>query len=115
MQIDIRPLNLALDPAARARIAKRARFALERLAARVRRVEIRLADINGPRGGIDKRCRVLVHLDGAPPMLVQEQGDSLPALVDRALDRAGRAVRKRVGQTTQPRYAPRVARLPSPG
>jgi putative sigma-54 modulation protein len=99
MQIDIRSSNLLLNSAHRERIARRASFALSRLSQRIRRVEVRLADVNGPRGGIDKRCRVLVHLDGATPMLVEAQGGDLLELIDRAMGRIGRAVRKRVGLT----------------
>jgi len=110
MQIDIRPSNLALQPEHAERIARRASFALSRLSSRIRRLEVRLADVNGPRGGIDKRCRVLLHLDRGDPMLVEEKGSDLLALIDRTMDRMGRALRKRVSLVTQPRRASRVER-----
>jgi ribosome-associated translation inhibitor RaiA len=110
MQIDIRPSNLALQPEHAERIARRASFALSRLSSRIRRVEVRLADVNGPRGGIDKRCRVLLHLDRGDPMLVEEKGSDLFALIDRAMERVSRAVHKRVSLVTQPRHASRIGR-----
>ena len=103
MKIDIHSSSLVIPAEQRERIGRRAGFALSRLAARIRRVEVRLADLNGPRGGIDKRCRVLLHLERGEPMLVEERGADLPTLIDRAMDRAGRAVRKRLG-LTQTRY-----------
>ena len=105
MQIDIRPSNLALQPEHRERIARRVGFALSRLSGRIRRVEVRLADVNGPRGGIDKRCRVLVHMSGGGSMLVEEKSSDLLTLIDRAIDRAGRAAFKRAGIVAQPRHS----------
>ncbi|MBC7730582.1 MAG: HPF/RaiA family ribosome-associated protein [Bacteriovorax sp.] len=110
MQIDIRPSNLALEPQHAERIVRRAGFALSRLASRIRRVEVRFADVNGPRGGVDKRCRVLLHLDRGDPMLVEERGSDLLALIDRVMDRVGRAVHKRLGIVTQARHTPRSHR-----
>jgi hypothetical protein len=36
----------------------RVRFALRRLASGVPRAKVQLSDVNGPRGGVDKRCQV---------------------------------------------------------
>jgi ribosome-associated translation inhibitor RaiA len=89
---------------------RRVRFALRRLGWRVPRAEVQMSDVNGPRGGIDKRCRVLLHLDRGDPMLVEERGSDLFALIDRAMDRVGRALHKRVSLVTQARHAPRTDR-----
>ena len=43
---------------------QRLRFALGRFADRVRSLTVRLSDINGPRGGRDKRCTIAVRLAG---------------------------------------------------
>jgi ribosome-associated translation inhibitor RaiA len=44
-------------------------FVVDRLAAaigafgrRIRRITVWLEDVNGPRGGVDKRCRITLHL-----------------------------------------------------
>jgi hypothetical protein len=36
----------------------RVRFVLRRLSWLVPRAEVQMSDVNGPRGGIDKRCQV---------------------------------------------------------
>jgi putative sigma-54 modulation protein len=107
MQIDIRSSSLHLSNEHYERIANRARFAMARLGDQIRRIEVRLADINGPRGGIDKRCRVLVYLNRGEPMLVEAQGSQLAELIDRTFGRTGQAVRKRLGFLTRARYPAR--------
>ncbi len=96
MQIAIRTSHLSLQPEQRQQIERRASFALARLAAVVKRVEVSLADTNGPRGGVDKRCRVLVHLEGSASAFVEDRDSDLVTLIDRTMDRAGRAAHKRL-------------------
>ena len=42
----------------------RVRFVLRRLGWQVPRAAVQLSDVNGPRGGIDKRCQVELRTDG---------------------------------------------------
>lgn len=109
MQIDIQTSRLDLAPEHREQIRRRASFALSRLLPRVARVEVRLADINGTRGGVDKQCRVLVTLTHGPAAVVEDLDADLPTLIDRALARAGRAAAKRVQRDGRPRTEPRSA------
>lgn len=46
-------------------VERRVRFALRRLKALVPRADVQLADVNGPRGGLDKRCQIELRTDGA--------------------------------------------------
>ena len=107
MQIDIQTFRLALEPEHREQIRRRASFALSRLQARIARVEVRLSDINGTRGGVDKQCRVLVTLTHGPAAVVEDLDADLPTLIDRAIARAGRVTAKRVERETRQRAAPR--------
>jgi hypothetical protein len=52
--------------------------------------------VNGPRGGVDRACRVKVVLSALPSVVVSEQDASLAAAIDRALGGAERAVRRAV-------------------
>jgi hypothetical protein len=58
--------------------------------------------VNGPRGGVDKRCRIKVVLTGLRSVVVEECHHALQAALDGALARAERAVR----QTEQRRGKP---------
>jgi putative sigma-54 modulation protein len=107
MQIDIHALHIHLAPEHREQIRRRASFALSRLQARIARVEVRLSDINGTRGGVDKQCRVLVTLTHGPAAVVEDLDADLPTLIDRALARAGRVAAKRIEREARQRVEPR--------
>lgn len=109
MQIDIQTFRLAIAPEHRELIRRRASFALSRLQARIARVEVRLSDINGSRGGVDKQCRVMVTLTNGPAAVVEDLDADLPTLIDRALARAGRVAAKRVERDARVRAEPRSA------
>ena len=79
MQIDIRSRGFALTHALREYVERRLRFALVHAGDRVRRVAVRLTDVNGPRGGNDKRCRIQVTLNGFPTVVIEDtEAQSLP-------------------------------------
>ena len=100
MRIAIQTSRLELDAEQRAHIERRIGFTLSRLSAHIRRIEMHLCDVNGPRGGIDKRCRVFVHFERGPAVVIEDFDSELIDLVDRSLARAGRAAHKRVALGT---------------
>jgi putative sigma-54 modulation protein len=96
MQIAIQCRGFPLTEALDSHVQKRLGFTFGRSAGHVRRVNVRLSDLNGPRGGIDKRCLVEVKLDRHPPVVVEDIQSDLYMAVDRAASRAGRAVTRRL-------------------
>ncbi len=96
MQIDIQARGFELTEGLRTRAERRLRFALGSASGRVHSVVMRLADENGPRGGLDKRCTIRANLPGTPPVVIEQQETDLYVAIDRAADRAGRAVSRRL-------------------
>jgi len=99
MQIDIKARGFRLTEGIRTQAERRVRFALGATSGRVRSVVMRLADENGPRGGVDKRCTIRASLPGAPPVVIEQQEADLYVAIDRAADRAARAVSRRLERT----------------
>jgi hypothetical protein len=58
MQIDIQSNGFTLTEALREYTHRRLCFALVHCEETIRRVTVRLSDINGPRGGTDKCCHI---------------------------------------------------------
>lgn len=69
---------------------RRVRFVLRRLGWLVPRAEVRMSDVNGPRGGIDKRCQVELRTDGAGSVVVAAVASDWRTALDNALARAAR-------------------------
>ena len=69
---------------------RRVRFVLRRLGWLVPRAEVQMSDVNGPRGGVDKRCQVELRTGGAGSVVVSSVASSWRAALDDALPRAAR-------------------------
>lgn len=69
---------------------RRVRFVLRRLGWMVPRAEVQLSDVNGPRGGTDKRCQVALRTDGAGSVVVTAVAADWRTALDKALARAAR-------------------------
>jgi ribosome-associated translation inhibitor RaiA len=93
MQIEIRSLNEKISPAQRAYIERRLFYALGRFGSRVRRVMVRLEDLNGPRGGLDKRCHIEARLSRRGLLVVDVRDAELEPAVSRAAERMSRRLR----------------------
>jgi putative sigma-54 modulation protein len=97
MRLDIRCRRLTPTPALLEYVARRLRFALGRFDHELRRVTVRLGDINGPRGGVDKSCRVQLHAAGRS-IAIEDCDPDLYVAIDRAAERARRAVDRAVSR-----------------
>ena len=94
MELTIKGHGLDLSDSLRDYAARRLRFSLGGFAAQLKGVEVRVGDVNGPRGGVDILCRIKVVLSGLPSVIVEHQAASLrPALIS-TLTGAERAVRR---------------------
>jgi uncharacterized protein YndB with AHSA1/START domain len=71
---------------------RRLHFVLRRLRWLVPQARIRMADINGPRGGVDKRCQVELRTEGGGTVVVTAVARHWRDALDQALARAGRAL-----------------------
>ena len=101
MQIDIQSRGFALTDALREYAERRLRFALARVGDRIRRVRVRLADVNGPRGGIDKACSIQVTLNGLASVMTEDTEADLYLAIDRAAARTGRSVARLVARSRE--------------
>lgn len=109
MKIDIRTRGFSLTPGLRTHVERRLTFALDRYEQRVARVRVTLGDLNGPRGGQDKRCHVDVLVRGAGTVLARAVDADAYAALDVAAHRARRGVARALE-----RERPTAGEPPSP-
>jgi putative sigma-54 modulation protein len=92
MHIDIRAKGFDLTQGLREHTERRLNFALSWATYDVRQVAVRLSDVNGPRGGEDKRCCIQVVLPGAQKIVIEDTKDNVYLAINRAVDRAERSI-----------------------
>lgn len=94
----VRTFGVDLDDDDRAYIRRRLGMKLGKFAGAIERVSVRVLDVNGPRGGTDKRCRVKVVLAGQDSVVVEATDPTQRTAIDAALDRVDMAVKRKVGR-----------------
>lgn len=92
MKIEVRLLGI--DPPADfvEQAERRCHAALSRFAREVRAVSIRVVDVNGPRGGVDKDCQLVVETRRFGTTATSAVHHDLYAAVAQSLERAGRTL-----------------------
>ena len=96
MTIDIRALDFELTRPIRRHVESRVEMALAPVSRWVRGIAARLEDVNAERGGVDKRCRLIVTLRHRGTVVTETTDIDLYAAVDAASSRLRRAVLRAV-------------------
>ena len=99
MRIEVTGPGCGAGSVLRDRAERRFLFALSRFGGRLRAVRVRLGDVNGPRGGADKRCTVEVRGPGFAPLFVEVLDTEALVAFDRAANLARRVVVRPIERT----------------
>jgi SH3-like domain-containing protein len=87
----------------------RLKFVMRRLGTLVARARLRLSDVNGPRGGVDKRCQVELKSDAGGTVVITAASHDWRTAIDDALGRAAQVMRRQL-QRARPARVARAAR-----
>lgn len=104
MEVQIKAKGLPAAKNLRNHAARRVRSALERFGHVIQSVTVRMSDINGPRGGADKLCRIVIQMKSRS-VVMEELGSDMRRVVDRLSDRVQYSVSRQMGKIS------RVSRL----
>jgi hypothetical protein len=88
--------NHAQAQALRPVVESRVRAATHRMSGLLSRAVVRLKDLNGPRGGIDKQCQIQINTASGSVLVVSSRGTDWRTTVEDALARATHALSRRV-------------------
>lgn len=81
---------------------ERVRFALRRLGGLVPRAKVQFSDVNGPRGGVDKRCKVELTTETAGTVVIASLASDWRTALERSLGRATRVLRRGLQRNQKP-------------
>ncbi len=73
---------------------KLATESLERFSTHIRKVVVRVQDLNGPKGGIDKEASISLHMVGGATKLVRHRAGTYEAAFGMALSRAKQVLQR---------------------
>ncbi|MEZ4362701.1 MAG: HPF/RaiA family ribosome-associated protein [Kofleriaceae bacterium] len=112
MKIELRFRGLPSSSALREHVVKRVRTQLSRFGTQLSHILVRLEDVNGPRGGRDKRCLVTVRGPGLKLSPLEQLSDDAYAASALALERVSFAVGRELQRgRTKKRGAPALRDL----
>lgn len=98
MHIDVNGNRVPIGERLRDHIEGQLESALSRLDGWVQQATVYLDDVNGPRGGARKLCRVMVTANSIGTVVVTETGESVQASTSRAIRRAVFTLKRRIKQ-----------------
>lgn len=81
---------------------QRVRLALRRLSTFVAYAKVTFSDVNGPRGGVDKRCQVQFKTDSAGTVLIASVAHDWRSALEHSLTRATRVLKRSLQRTRKP-------------
>ena len=81
---------------------ERVRFVLRRLTALVPRAKVQFSDVNGPRGGVDKRCQVKLSTETTGTVVIASLARDWRTALDRSLGRATRVLTRSLQRHQKP-------------
>jgi ribosomal subunit interface protein len=105
MQIDIQARGFELTDGLREHTKKRLGFATDWAHDELRTIHVRLSDVNGPRGGEDKRCLIQIPLVGMQDIVIDELESDLYVAIDKAANRMERVLSKRIERAREHPHA----------
>jgi len=96
MNIEIQARGFPLTRELKRYVTRRVRSAFGNRSESIGRICVRLSDVNGPRGGCDKRCMMQVTLPGQQQVIAESVEPDIYAATYHAADRARGTVARRL-------------------
>lgn len=107
MRLEIRQRGMKVTEELRDHVRERLQLALGRFTRSIGRVRVYLRDVSGPRGGLSKKCRIVVELPRRGRVVVTGVDADIFAAITRTASRTRFAVRRYLKQRLARRRPPR--------
>lgn len=113
MQMQLRVVGVEVSSSFRSEVLARVERQLQRFMHEIESVVIRIEDLNGPKGGVDKRCRVTLRGKGFTSLTLEDRSQSARAALDLALDRLVYTLRRTIDRQRGQRVVVGQANTPT--
>jgi putative sigma-54 modulation protein len=101
MNIQVNFRNIKKSNAAIKRISGRLSLAFARTQDAIQSVSIMISDVNGPKGGVDKLCRILIKSAQLPDIVITENQTRISTAIDRCIARARQSLSRKLKRNKQ--------------
>lgn len=98
MHINIINRKLELKKEQQTDTRQRCQRLCQRFVDNIRSLTMRLSDLNGPRGGVDKECLVQIHLTDGGTITAVKRHEHILGAVQLCLDTARSRLRRKLGE-----------------
>ncbi len=111
MEVAIYAGDFTVTDAIREHIERKLRLTLTRLRSHIESVSVRLEDINGPKGGLDKCCSIKVFIAHTPTVIIKEVREDMYEAIDTGVHRLAHVVTRKIERIrSRKRKATKVTR-----
>lgn len=111
MIVNIQSRHFSLTPPLSDYIQSKIRLIMGRFEHKIMRIEVCLSDVNGPKGGEDKHCKIIVKPTNSPTIVVQETASDMYDAISACSKRVKRTVKRNLSFPTwrRERFHPAIA------
>lgn len=99
MKINLKLRHVSINEGLEEYVQRRMDFALATRYPQTHQIDVTLSDINGPRGGEDKRCKVRIMIAGQRDIVIDDVQDNWQIAIDRAASRANKTLTRRLAKS----------------
>lgn len=90
-------------------VADKIETSFARFSSRIGKVHAFLADLNGPKKGIDKSMRLVIDVEREPVIVIEEKGEDWPALLESITDRACQSLTRQIKRSRSYQHRMRIS------
>lgn len=96
MELTITNLNVDISQDNLSQIKQKTRRMFSHICDSVQAIKVVVDDINGPKGGKDKHCRVVIFSKNRPDIVISDNQSSAMSAINNALNRAKATLLRKV-------------------
>jgi len=99
MQLQIKTRGFDITRGLEVFIEEKVRLSLTRFSQKIHSVYVTLSDMNGPKGGEDKKCLITVHLGRAQPVVLHHIDADMYDAISHCCHRVKRSVSRQLDKS----------------